>query len=302
MIYKDISVLIPTKSRADLLRVCLESVLNAGIPFREILVGDDGGDADTIALCEEFSERVSLRRLPPRREGGSLATNLNRLVTEARGEWCYLIHDDDFVCVDLKQVIDQAEPDVDFIFTDHWVASADGEIDPIGTKINSQNYSRDRLKPGIQGEMLALVKNQSFCLDGFFAKAELLRRIAPDPSHGGNADYFWLSAILLSEPAISAIYLPTKSFAYRLNPVGITGSGFAKTDLILGYRSLENKTKAGSSFFRNRADDLCVRLAAETVMQLQFLTALSWLHAGGWAALLRVVTRRIAMIRHRSGS
>jgi len=57
----DISIVMPTWNRPQFLRASLDSVLAQGLAFRELIIVDDGSDAATRSLLEEFSTRPRVR-------------------------------------------------------------------------------------------------------------------------------------------------------------------------------------------------------------------------------------------------
>ena len=87
----NISVIIPTHNRADVLPRALDSVLAQTLAPLEIILVDDGSVAGTGAL---LSDRYpSVRYLKQENRGVSAARN--RGISEARGEWIALLDSDD---------------------------------------------------------------------------------------------------------------------------------------------------------------------------------------------------------------
>ncbi|MEW6168619.1 MAG: glycosyltransferase [Pseudomonadota bacterium] len=89
------SVLLPTRNRACLLRQALRSVQNQTLREIEVLVLDDGSADDTPAVLAAAA-RADPRLRVLRSEGpGGLPAALNRLLGLARGEWLARMDDDD---------------------------------------------------------------------------------------------------------------------------------------------------------------------------------------------------------------
>ncbi len=229
----DVSVLLPTFRRPRELRACLESIVASQLCPAEVIVGDDGGDEETRAVCESFKKFFPLVHLTPSGPG-SLAANLTRLVAQAKSPWCYLLHDDDFMVGNHRELLAGLHDSCDLLFTDHWVCDADGVIDKAQSERNSAAYTRSSLSAGLQHDLVALVHHEAICLDGFYARTDFLRRVSPDPQFAGTADSFWLGTILLSTPAPRVFFLPELTFGYRLNPSGLTSTGIDARTMIEG--------------------------------------------------------------------
>ncbi len=87
----DISVVVPTYNRADLLDRAIASVLAQSIPVREILVVDDGSTDGTAALAGTWPAVVRYIR----QANGGVAVARNTGIAAARGEWIALLDSDD---------------------------------------------------------------------------------------------------------------------------------------------------------------------------------------------------------------
>jgi glycosyltransferase involved in cell wall biosynthesis len=87
-----VSIVIPTRNRADKLRVCLESLLAQDHPAGtyEIIVANDGSTDDTAAVAESFGPRVKLVR--PVGRGSNAARNAG--AAAARGNPICFLDDD----------------------------------------------------------------------------------------------------------------------------------------------------------------------------------------------------------------
>ncbi|OGR51011.1 MAG: hypothetical protein A2049_03920 [Elusimicrobia bacterium GWA2_62_23] len=84
-----VSVVILTRGRPDLLRACLRSVLDAGKPL-EVLAGVDGEDPASSGVLAEFGGKVRAVQLPRMCRGEAR----NRLAAMARGRWLCFLDDD----------------------------------------------------------------------------------------------------------------------------------------------------------------------------------------------------------------
>ncbi len=87
----ELSIVIPSHNRPDLLRACLASLARHAPRNTEILVIDDGSPGATVTRAAEAFPRVRILRLP-RRQGFCAAVNLG--LREAQGAIVELLNDD----------------------------------------------------------------------------------------------------------------------------------------------------------------------------------------------------------------
>jgi GT2 family glycosyltransferase len=86
-----LSIVIPSYNRADLLALCLASVLRHAPPRTEIIVVDDASDAACISTTAAQFPGIQVLRLPRRR---GFCTAVNAGVAAAQGEIVELLNDD----------------------------------------------------------------------------------------------------------------------------------------------------------------------------------------------------------------
>jgi len=88
-----VSVIIPTFSRAEVLPIAIRSVLNQTFQDLEILIVDDGSSDTTQAVVKSFDDdRIHYIRHPKPR-GGAAARNTG--IAHSRGEYVAFLDDDD---------------------------------------------------------------------------------------------------------------------------------------------------------------------------------------------------------------
>lgn len=87
-----VSVIVPTHSRAALLRHSLEALLAQSVPPLEIIVADDCSTDDTANTVAQYAPRVTSVRTGER-SGKSVGVNL--ALEQARGELVWVFDDDD---------------------------------------------------------------------------------------------------------------------------------------------------------------------------------------------------------------
>lgn len=86
-----VSVVIPTYNRSELLIAAIESVLRQTFTDYELIVIDDGSTDDTRARLEPYADRIRYFHQP--NQGASAAQNAGTRV--ARGEWIAILASDD---------------------------------------------------------------------------------------------------------------------------------------------------------------------------------------------------------------
>lgn len=94
----NVSVVIPTYNRADLLGKAIDSVLAQTYPDFELIVADDGSTDHTAALVQRYLEPTHpfhhrIRYFYQTNQGKSVA--LNNALLKARGEWIAFLDSDD---------------------------------------------------------------------------------------------------------------------------------------------------------------------------------------------------------------
>ncbi|UPH89159.1 glycosyltransferase family 2 protein [Synechococcus sp. NB0720_010] len=96
----EITIILPVYGRSELLGPALESVLQLQDPGWQLLIADDGSDADTQAFIKGWIDsqnhdtRVQWVRRP---QNLGLFGNLNRAIEESQSEWVLLLCSDDLL-------------------------------------------------------------------------------------------------------------------------------------------------------------------------------------------------------------
>lgn len=88
-----VSVIIPTRNRADLVGRAIRSVLAQTMTDFELIVVDDGSKDDTVSVVTTFSDKRL--RLVRRDEAGGPSAARNAGIAHGRGEWVAFLDDDD---------------------------------------------------------------------------------------------------------------------------------------------------------------------------------------------------------------
>ena len=94
----NVSVIIITKNEAEHIRRCLESVSWAD----EIIVLDSGSTDNTVAICQEYTDKVYVTDWP------GFGPQKNRALEKAQCEWVFSIDADEWADDALRQEITAA--------------------------------------------------------------------------------------------------------------------------------------------------------------------------------------------------
>jgi glycosyltransferase involved in cell wall biosynthesis len=120
----DISVVIPTYNRADLLRITLDAVLAQSHAPAEVIVVDDGSTDTTAATARGYGDRV--RYFCIENSGEFVARNFG--VAQARHPWIAFCDSDDLWTPDKLHwhvVLHRACPELRYSFSDFVIVSDD---------------------------------------------------------------------------------------------------------------------------------------------------------------------------------
>ena len=214
----EVTVVITVYRRVQYLQQAIASVLKQTLPPCEIIVADDSSSANIKAICDSFVRpdiryKVNLIRL-------GVALNVRDAISEAKGKYVAILNDDDVWMPEfLEKLTAPLEEDQERVlaFSDHWVMSADGQIDRKKTEENTRYYGRNDLrrgevsnleelafeKNGIPLAMAAVFRKDAIALNLFFKEVE-------------GAYDFWMSC-LLAASGKSAYYVPERLTCYRVH-------------------------------------------------------------------------------------
>ena len=124
-----ITVIVPTYNRAGYIAECLHSLLAQTVPALEILVVDDGSEDDTAGVVAAFGSRMTYVRQA--NEGKARA--VNRGLALARGDWIWIMDDDDVALPEANQhrlAALASTPDAGFVYGPHHLGTdgRDGKV------------------------------------------------------------------------------------------------------------------------------------------------------------------------------
>lgn len=218
----ELTILLPTRNRPEDLKVCLESILVGFGPGQKVILGDNGEASVTTSVIADYRSLDIQHLINP--SGSTYVRNLDTLFRSCQTCWVTVIHDDDFFSPEVGSVIAPLlkDPLTDFIFSDHWVCTADGTVNLGLSERYSKYYRRDKLNAGVQANAGLLAVNQYIALDGFFIRRDLAVSRCFDLSYAVASDVKWL--IEVCDRSKNSIFLKNRLFAYRLSAVGLTSS------------------------------------------------------------------------------
>jgi len=224
-----LTVVIPTFNRISQLRNSLLSVSNLENEI-EIIVGNNGVAEPVQDLIKELKLSADCRILQ-NPAGSTYPYNLSVLVAAASGEWLTILHDDDFFTPEAKSVLPAllSANDIDFLFSDHYIADALGNILFDLSLLNSRRCGREDLESGPVGNLQLLVVNNSIALDCFFVRTRLAQQCYIDTTLSCFADVLFLAQIAMLSKG--PVYFSDRLFVYRLNE-GLTSAELLHDELL----------------------------------------------------------------------
>src|SRR5262245_7912600 len=173
-----VSVVIPTFNRPNYLKLALSSAVEQTYRNLEIIVHDNGSDADPSTIIEEFKDaRIVLYRNPINM---GQSYNIIEGCLKANGKYIAILGDDDLWYPDFLSTLTaplELNPDTILAFCDHEVIDEQGNLKVRYTESLSVRWGRNRLEKGYHRPFfrIALV-DRSICL----VSGALLRREAID--------------------------------------------------------------------------------------------------------------------------
>lgn len=220
-----VSVVVPSRNRARLLRRTLQSILAQRFTDLEVILVDDGSTDDTPALTARADPRVVVIR---NREPIGVSAARNRGIAAARGEWIAFCDDDDLWSPDkLSHQLAAAER----AGTD-WAYSGDVNIDD-ELRILSGGPPRD------PQDVVALLPRWNPIASGgsnVIVRSDILARVGGfDPSLRRTEDWdLWIRIARTGPPA--CVREPLVAYRFHLGNVMIDPSGIVNEARLLAIR------------------------------------------------------------------
>jgi glycosyltransferase involved in cell wall biosynthesis len=163
-----VSIVLPTRDRASLLRSTLDSVQRQTWRHLEILVVDDGSTDDTVAMLREAIEldpRIRVFRLDPS-QGAAVARN--RAIGEARGDYIAFQDDDCLWAPDkvelLVRTLEEHGDEVGFAYHASESLEIDGSRRLLGVRAPEDKHRG----PWAAGTFAVMVRRRALMSSGGF--------------------------------------------------------------------------------------------------------------------------------------
>lgn len=139
-----VSVIVPTFNRAEFLPHCLDSILSQTLPASEIIVIDDGSDDATAEVLQRYENRIQVIR----KGNGGKSTAVNAGLLKARGDFVWILDDDDVAIPDALERFTEplaANAEIGFSYSEKYACYSmpDGSLGPVfGVKQVPDAYDR----------------------------------------------------------------------------------------------------------------------------------------------------------------
>lgn len=209
-----VSVIVPTFNRAMYINECIDSLLAQSIPPLEIIVIDDGSTDATDIKLGDYDGRIKYIK----KENGGKPSAVNLGLRSARGEWIWIMDDDDVALPDaiesrLAALTDH--PDAGFVYSSHLLGSDDTQ----------KKIVRGRLcnppTPSMSEFFFEIMRGCFFHLNSALVRRSLYESLGGlDPQLLSSEDYDF--QIRLSRVAIPA-FSKAPSFIFRQHD-GVRGA------------------------------------------------------------------------------
>ncbi len=216
-----VSVCIPTRNRASLLREALSSALAQSYCPVEIIVADNASTDDTSRVVEDVMKRDARVRYIRHACDIGMAANWRAAVEASKGQFFSILNDDDLYSPDfVRQMADilVRHPKVDWAFGNHLVIDPNGRENVAASHRHAQMSGRDKLREGLITDIPSVVFINGSCS----IQSCLFRRVSVDRLGGvngnaGTAVDWDLFLRLCANPSSQAYFVKRNVAYYRLH-------------------------------------------------------------------------------------
>jgi glycosyltransferase involved in cell wall biosynthesis len=216
-----ISVCIPTFNREHFLPVAIAAVLAQVESDWELIICDDGSTDRTPEIMARFQAQDSRIQYVRHETNVGKSNNMRSGFEAATGEFFIKIDDDDRLTPEFlaqTSAILLANPDIDFVGTDHWVIDPQNQRRVDWTEENSRKWGRSELAEGPIANLLeVLFVRQSLQIGATLFRRQVLVEAGYMRANIQNCEDNDL-LVRLAQMGKQAYYLPERLMEYRFHP------------------------------------------------------------------------------------
>lgn len=206
-----ISLIVPVYKVEKYIRRCVDSLINQTYKNLQIILVDDGSPDQSGAICDEYA-KLDSRVMVIHKENGGVSSARNVGLDNASGEYIGFIDADDYVDVDMYEVLynNLNSCDADISMGIYALQNSSGEFIP--------HYNGDSIevldKAQAIEEMLRQVKYTCSLCDKLFS-ADLVGGTRFDENISHNEDLLFVYQLMKN--AGKAVYMPKPMYYYCNN-------------------------------------------------------------------------------------
>tara|TARA_R110000765_G_scaffold350707_1_gene440715 strand:- start:114 stop:1028 length:915 start_codon:yes stop_codon:yes gene_type:complete len=276
----EITVIITTFERPDLLKTSLQSVLSQTVPPLEIIIINDCSDANYQPVLSDFQQHNIKYLCLDKRSGANVARNIG--VQAAKGTVIAFLDDDDaWLDTFLEKHIQMylQIPDTGAVICGHRIMQSPNRIN-----INPElRVSANELRHG----------NRFSGMSGFSAKTSILRNYPFDPTLKNGQD--WDLFVRLIQNKIKFINIPKPLFLYREDTPGSISAKVINMQATDAEERLQSSIKhrdwLGEKFYKKRVSEQVLSLISHKSNKLAWLR--KSIELAGLLATLKTVIQQI---------
>lgn len=189
----NVSILIPTYKRPDLIVHAINSCLEQTYAPYEIVIGDDSPDdvtADVVAEIQRTSA-ITIRYIH-NKPSLKQAANVNMLFNAATGDKVMLLHDDDMLMpnsLDILVNTFRQHPGIQVAYGKQYIINENGVIDHASSESFNRDFYRETKYAGDVLTPFEAGLGQQFPNNGYLIDADIVKKIQWTNDAGDACDY-----------------------------------------------------------------------------------------------------------------
>jgi glycosyltransferase involved in cell wall biosynthesis len=218
-----VSIAIPTFDRFAYLKEAVTSALAQTYEAVEVLIGDDGNNAELADWAMAMSRLDSRVFYQKNVRNLGLAGNWNSLADAARGEFIVIIGDDDRLLPDFVATLFKAiQPDREVAFSNHYLIDQHGTRLEAETLAHTQLYHRDLLPAGDLVEPERWVWQNTIPISAALIRTQTVRELRFQEDLNTPEIEFFLRLV---QSGGRFTFVPEYLMEYRVHPASATSKG-----------------------------------------------------------------------------